>query len=272
MTIPEPLPSDLQRDAEADYELHKDAETFTERSAPAWIRLRERERKLRIDAERQRDEARTAFLKAYRFITDDHSEIDWSTPTLANHITGPFVLLQRRAEEAERQLAFLKSKGLTVGTLKESGKQPRLSYHIESGSELCDLKTLDKLMEAERQRDSAIRLNEQMTAEKLRRRDFGTAHCLYCGFTGIRKPMAEATAETLEHGRTCDKHPMRKIETDRDELAKRLATLTEAIRYWSYCTWSGIRKECPELQNEFRDLCKSLGISPYGNAAPDAKG
>ena len=47
------------------------------------------------------------------------------------------------------KLAFLKSKGITVGTMKEAGKEPRLMYVVEHGSELCDNATVQKLTDAE---------------------------------------------------------------------------------------------------------------------------
>lgn len=53
------------------------------------------------------------------------------------------------ASEPVEKLAFLKSKGLTVGTMRESGKVPYLAYVIEPGSELCDLETVRKLTDAE---------------------------------------------------------------------------------------------------------------------------
>lgn len=47
------------------------------------------------------------------------------------------------------RLEFLKSKGITVGVLKEAGKEPKYAYVVEPGSELCDLKTLQKLVDTE---------------------------------------------------------------------------------------------------------------------------
>jgi hypothetical protein len=51
--------------------------------------------------------------------------------------------------DAIAKLEFLGSKGLTVGTMQESGKDPYLAYVIEPGSELCDLETVNKLVDAE---------------------------------------------------------------------------------------------------------------------------
>ena len=56
---------------------------------------------------------------------------------------------QSRADAAEAKLAFLKSKGLTVAMAKDADQPERLVYVIEEGSELCDLKTLGKLTDAE---------------------------------------------------------------------------------------------------------------------------
>jgi hypothetical protein len=49
------------------------------------------------------------------------------------------------------------------------------------------------------------------------------------------------------------------LRTERDKLR-------EFIRYWSYCTHSGMRRECPEKESEFLDACRELGIQPYANA------
>jgi hypothetical protein len=56
---------------------------------------------------------------------------------------------EARAREAEGRLDYLKSCGLTVGTMKEADKPPRLMYVIELGSKLCDQRTLDKLLESD---------------------------------------------------------------------------------------------------------------------------
>jgi hypothetical protein len=44
--------------------------------------------------------------------------------------------LERDTAEHKAKIDFLKSKGLTVGTMKEAGKEPYLAYAIEHGSEL----------------------------------------------------------------------------------------------------------------------------------------
>lgn len=65
--------------------------------------------------------------------------------------TSPFDLVpvEPMTVTAEQKLEFLKSKGLTVGLATESNKEPYLAYVIEPGSELCDLETVIKLMDAE---------------------------------------------------------------------------------------------------------------------------
>lgn len=39
--------------------------------------------------------------------------------------------------------------------------------------------------------------------------------------------------------------------------------LREVVRYWSYCTESGIRRECPEKLPEFLEVCRELGVSRF---------
>lgn len=64
--------------------------------------------------------------------------------------------LERERDEAIAKLDFLKSKGLTVGLLKTSDKpEPYLAYAIEPDSELCNLKIVNAMIDAERERDEA---------------------------------------------------------------------------------------------------------------------
>lgn len=49
------------------------------------------------------------------------------------------------------------------------------------------------------------------------------------------------------------------------------ARLREIIRYWSYCTYNGMRRECPEKEPEFREVCRSLGIQPYDSTPAERK-
>lgn len=77
----------------------------------------------------------------------------------------------------------------------------------------------------------------------------GTAHCLYCGFTGERKLFAEAKAETLEHGRTCDKHPWRAAERERDDLLAALEKLlTRADRAAALNEWEWTDHACQDCE------------------------
>lgn len=60
----------------------------------------------------------------------------------------------RERDETIRELRekfdFLESKGMTVGKMKTSDKpEPYLAYVIKDGSELCDNRTLEKLLDAE---------------------------------------------------------------------------------------------------------------------------
>jgi hypothetical protein len=52
--------------------------------------------------------------------------------------------------DLKAKLAFLKSKGLTVGEMKSSDNpEPYLVYVIERDSELCDMRAVNKLVDAE---------------------------------------------------------------------------------------------------------------------------
>ena len=58
--------------------------------------------------------------------------------------------IQEELTDAKKKLEFLKSKGLTVGWMKTSDKpDPYLMYVIEPDSELCDLRTVNKLIDSE---------------------------------------------------------------------------------------------------------------------------
>lgn len=58
--------------------------------------------------------------------------------------------LEDELAEANAKLAFLQQKGLTVGMMESSDKpEPYLAYVIDPGSELCDLATVNKLIDAE---------------------------------------------------------------------------------------------------------------------------
>lgn len=46
----------------------------------------------------------------------------------------------------------------------------------------------------------------------------------------------------------------------------------EAIRYWSYCTYSGMRRECPEKEFELREVYSGFDIQPYASLTPVADG
>ncbi len=39
--------------------------------------------------------------------------------------------------------------------------------------------------------------------------------------------------------------------------------LEEIIRFWSYCTWQGMLKYCPEKKGELLKIFRELNITPY---------
>lgn len=51
--------------------------------------------------------------------------------------------------------------------------------------------------------------------------------------------------------------------SDKEQIAK----LAEFIRYWSYCTFQGMRVWCPEKDAELRQALGEMGISPYSGDA-----
>lgn len=46
-------------------------------------------------------------------------------------------------------------------------------------------------------------------------------------------------------------------------LERKLRDTRQGVNYWSYCTDSGMRRECPEKVDELCDFLMSLGIAPY---------
>jgi hypothetical protein len=71
--------------------------------------------------------------------------------------------LERERDEAIKALDFLKSKGLTVGLMTSSDKpEPYLVYVIERDSELCDMRSVNKLVDAETERDKLRAINAEL--------------------------------------------------------------------------------------------------------------
>jgi hypothetical protein len=103
--------------------------------------------------------------------------------------------LVNERDEATRKLDFLKSRGLTVGTMKESGKDPYLMYVM--GSELCDLETVNKLVDAEIQRDKSQAALTELHAA-ITRGGLDISCCMNCGAPVVcipdGLPMCEACA------------------------------------------------------------------------------
>lgn len=51
---------------------------------------------------------------------------------------------------------------------------------------------------------------------------------------------------------------------DMIDMLDQMERLKSQVRYWSYCTWEGMRKWCPEKREELQQfLGDELGISPY---------
>lgn len=125
----------------------------------------------------------------------------------------------KRAEAAEQRLA---------ATEKIDAEYCRMNMELQEENAVM----FAAKEAAERKRDEAQQLCLDLSIKRVQ--THGTAHCLYCGFTGERKLFAEAKAETLEHGRTCDKHPMRAIERDNAELRKLLERAEGRLRLQSH--------------------------------------
>ena len=85
--------------------------------------------------------------------------------TLRSELQVARALLDSYSAERDKfkaRLDFLKEKGITVGMMKTSAKpDPYLVYLIEYGSEMCDMRTLNKLIDAEIERDTAIKERDE---------------------------------------------------------------------------------------------------------------
>ena len=116
----------------------------------------------------------------------------------------------KRADDAEAKLAFLKTKGLTVGVAKDAGKDPYLAFFIEPGSALCDRETLSKLIDAE----IAAKNWEDTAAQNQRNADF---------WRGILQNCYEQLPEQMKRrARFNDEH---------EQLAKELSELCDKISF-----------------------------------------
>ena len=64
-------------------------------------------------------------------------------------------------------------------------------------------------------------------------------------------------------GEDCDGQLMEDAADEIDRLAARIETITDGVRYWSYCTDTGMRAGCPEKVEDLCDFFMSLHITPY---------
>lgn len=58
------------------------------------------------------------------------------------------IAMAKALDEHKAKLAFLREKGIAVGMMQAGGKPPVLAYAVVPHSELCDLRTLQKLNDA----------------------------------------------------------------------------------------------------------------------------
>ena len=47
------------------------------------------------------------------------------------------------------------------------------------------------------------------------------------------------------------------------QLESEVERLKDDIRYWSYCTWKGMKSTCPEKEETLRKRFAELKISPW---------
>ena len=53
------------------------------------------------------------------------------------------------------------------------------------------------------------------------------------------------------------------LEAECDDLGGEITHLKYAISYWSYCTWEGMRKWCPEKGDQLKQHFRDIGVSGY---------
>ena len=133
--------------------------------------------------------------------------------------------------EMASKLEFLRSKGVTVGVVKESGKEPYLAYVIEPESELSDDETMRRLFDAESrikelEEDARSILNlQEQQSEKIAELEAGLS-------------VAEAAKDLLRKeakGLACR---VEKLEAEnarlREQAANRLVGLCNRCGQWVY--------------------------------------
>lgn len=58
---------------------------------------------------------------------------------------------------------------------------------------------------------------------------------------------------------------------DLEAAEEEVKRLREFITYWSYCTYTGMLRSCPEKQNELREALASCGVEPYRQESESGK-
>jgi len=94
------------------------------------------------------------------------------------------------------KLAFLKTKGLTVGVAKDADKDPYLAFVIEPGSALCDRETLSKLVDAEiaaKRAEEILQACYEQLPEEMKRRA-----CLDAEHNVTDKPILSNLPEVIK--------------------------------------------------------------------------
>jgi hypothetical protein len=101
----------------------------------------------------------TAFAAAD--IVEDYDRI---CGILADALDGRVQKLLTERDNLKTKLDFLKSKGLIVGMMKTSDKpEPYLAYVIEPDSELCNMRTVNALIDCEIERDGLKQKLEELS-------------------------------------------------------------------------------------------------------------
>lgn len=59
----------------------------------------------------------------------------------------------------------------------------------------------------------------------------------------------------------------RKLTAELDRVTAERDKLREIVSYWSYCTYHGMRRWCPEKESELLEVYRELGVQPYANSA-----
>lgn len=179
--------------------------------------------------------------------------------------------------KSDAKLDFLKSKGLTVGMLKD-GHGERLAYLIEPESELCDNKTLRMLRKAEQERDDALtqldKISQAVASTGFTESEgstLGMVHSI-CGLAKDRVRLADKKVAELSAAQS----KIAELEKDAEE-ARRAYQLTfdsMEISHDSYCEelrsrlsqslWIACKDRMPTKEDADADD-RVLGRMPRGS-------